>query len=326
MIEESLWVQVQMSQVRIEMQKITIKTILNYLNQEEIPYKFKGNENEDVEGFSTLFNYKYNTLTFVSSLNNFHDYKESFDNVDIKLIIISTEEKIYEPFKNIIQTSKPKSLFFKILAYFFNEPVRFNEGKLNKTYPNSYVSESAKIGDNVKIGIGCVIEEGAVIGANTLISHNVIIKSNAIIGDNCTIFAGAVIGERGFNPSTTLDGSKNMLEHYGGVIIEDDVHIGENSVIVRGAIDDTIVKRGTKLNTMVHVAHNCYIGENTVISMPTHVSGSVTIGKNCHIAATTIRNQCTLGDNATLGLGSVVVKDVDSNTTVIGNPARPMNK
>ena len=113
-----------------------------------------------------------------------------------------------------------------------------------------------------------------------------------------------------------------MLEHYGGVVIEDDVHIGDNCCIIQGMIDDTIIKKGTKINTMVHIAHNCVIGENTKITLPCHICGSVVIGEGCHIAATAIRNQVKVGSHSVLGIGSVVVSDVPDGVTVVGVPAK----
>ena len=117
-----------------------------------------------------------------------------------------------------------------------------------------------------------------------------------------------------------------MLKHYGGVVIGDNVHIGDNCVIIRGAIDDTIIHKGVKLNTLVHIAHNDVVGENTIITSPCHVCGSVTIGDDCHIAGVTIRNQCSIGDKTTVGLGAVVVNDVRDNVTVVGIPAKETAK
>src|SRR5699024_10207907 len=245
-----------------------------------------------------------------------------------QLIIADPSEDIFDCFANVIQINNPKSIFFSLLNEFFDEnskrdSITEDTNLINK---RSFISEKAVIGKNVKIGVGCVIEENVVIGDNTEIHHNVVIRGKTKIGENCTIFSGTVIGERGFNPLTLEDKSREMLKHYGGVTIEDEVHIGDNCCIIRGAIDDTIIKKGAKLNTMVHVAHNCIIGENTVITMPTHICGSVSIGDNCHIAAIVIRNQCNVGDGAVLGLGAVVVKDVPARATVIGNPAKPIKK
>src|SRR5699024_1675973 len=155
---------------------------------------------------------------------------------------------------------------------------------------------------------------------------NVVIKSGTTIGENCTVCSGTIIGETGFNPLINEQGSRMLVEHYGGVCISDDVHIGDNCSISKGTIDDTEIKNGVKLNKQVIVAHNVIIDEHTVVTAPTFINGSVKIGKGCHIAATTIRNQCKIGDNATLGLGSVVVTDVDSNQIVVGNPAKPLKK
>src|SRR5699024_4842070 len=289
--------------------ELNIERILEFIEKNNYSFSFKGNKKDVNKGFSTLFNYQENTMTFVSSLNRFSDYTDLFDSKEIQLIIIDPSEIIDDSFINVIQIEKPKNAFFSILDQFFDEDSTEDINPVT-TERQSHISESAIIGRNVKIGIGCVIEVNVYIGDSTVIHHNVVIKSNTEIGKNCTIFSGTVIGERGFSPFTKNDGSRNMLKHYGGVTIEDDVHIGDNCCIIRGAIDDTIIKKGTKLNTMVHIAHNCIVGENTVITMPTHISGSVSIGDNCHIAAIVIRNQCNVGDGAVLGLGAVVVKDV----------------
>lgn len=308
--------------------EISINDILKFLESKNYIFSFHGDKDDVIKGYSTLFNYKEKTITFVSSLNKFSDYTDMFKEKRIQLIITDPSENINDCFINTIQVEKPKQAFFSILDQFYDSDSKdstINE-EPSTIDKHSIVSSNASIGDNVSIGFGCVIEENVVIGSNTIIHPNVVIRKNTKIGKNCTVFSGAIIGERGFNPFTLENGSRSMLKHYGGVTIEDDVHIGENSCVARGAIDDTIIKKGAKLNTMVHIAHNCVIGEHTVITMPTHICGSVIVGDNCHIAATTIRNQCKIGNNAVLGLGSVVIKDVASGTTVVGNPAKPLVK
>lgn len=308
--------------------KISIENILSFLEERNYKYTFHGQKSDVINGFSTLFNYKKDTITFVSSLNKFSDVADQFNDKDIRLVITDPSESVHDCFINTMQIEKPKQAFFAILDHFFYKKSEENtiSSKREVFIKQSYVSEKAVIGEGVKIGIGCVIEDGVTIGDNTVIHHNVVIRSNTTIGEDCAVFSGAVIGERGFNPFKQENGNRVMLKHYGGVTIEDNVHIGENCSIIRGAIDDTIIKEGAKLNTMVHVAHNCVVGRNTVITMPTHLCGSVIIGDNCHIAATTIRNQCKIGNNAVLGLGSVVIKDVEAGTTVVGNPAKILRK
>lgn len=311
--------------------KIKIRRILEFLTNHNFEYYFSGDENEVVDGFSSLFNYKDNSVTFISSLFNFGDFYERFDKNQIKLIIMDRNEKIYDCCENIIKINKPKFVFFTIIEELFSKHV-INTKEITRNIDEykkqSYISSDAKIGENVKIGIGCVIEGNVRIGDNTVIHHNVVLRNNTKIGENCSIFSGTIIGESGFNPlpHPSRQGKREMIKHYGGVTIEDNVHIGDNCNISRGSIDDTVIRRGSKLNKQVNVAHNVIIGEDTVITAPTFICGSVKIGNNCHIAATVIRNQCIIGDRAVLGLGSVVVKDVDEGVTVIGNPAKPMIK
>lgn len=308
---------------------IEIKDILNFLEKQGVSYTFHGNQRDSIEGFSTLFNYKSYSMTFITHMYNFEDYIDLFENKTIQLIISSYSEKVYDCFNNVIQTEKPARTFFSLLDRFFNDETidsQMLSSDISNIKKTSYISEKATIGKNVKIGRGCIIEPNVYIGDNTEIHHNVVVRSNTRIGDNCTIYSGAVIGERGFNPNTLEDGSRIMLNHYGGVQIEDNVHIGENCTISKGSIEDTVIESGVKLSSNIRVSHNVRIGSNTVVTISTHICGSVDIGKNCHIAATTIRNHCRIGDGATLGLGSVVVKDVEAGLTVVGNPAKPLKK
>lgn len=303
-------------------------TIVDYLKKSGFELYFEGNKEAVINGFSSLFNYKEGTITFLVPERKFTYYESNFVGRNIQLIVIGKEENSNKCFNSVIRVEDPRKAFFAVLEKFFDqsddESVTGITANPDVYRRNSYVSDKAVIGKNVKIGVGCVIEGNVIIGDNTEIHHNVVIRNRTRIGANCTIFSGTIIGERGFNYTINEDCSKHMLKHYGGVVIEDDVHIGDNCCIIQGAIDDTVIKRGVKINTMVHIAHNDVIGQNTIITAPTHVCGSVTIGANCHVGSTIIRNQVSIGDNAFLGLGSVVVKDVQSGGVVVGNPARSM--
>lgn len=306
--------------------KVNIIAILNKLEQDNIEYVFNGNKNESIFGFSSLFNYRSNTITFISSMYNFNEFYEDNKDIEIQLIITSSSDlSVYKNVRNIIQVKEEKQVFFKILDEFYDDNQDL-DGLIDYHQTKSYISDKAKLGKNVKVGIGCIIEPDVYIGDNTEIHHNVVIRSKTKIGQNCTIYSGTVIGERGFNPLRLNNKELYMVKHYAGVTIRNNVHIGVNCSIHKGTIDDTLIEQGVKLNTMVHVAHNSIIGKNTVVTMPTQICGSVIIGENCHIAATTIRNQCKIGSNATLGLGSVIVKDVKEGEIIVGNPGKPLRK
>lgn len=308
----------------------SVKEISDYLCNQGLTNCIEGNKGVSITGFSSLLNYRPGTMTFVVPERQVKNYLSMNGEKVIDLIIMSPNEMIDDRFQAVIRVNDPRKAFFEVVEHFFDkacdESITGICSDPKSYFKQSYVSDKAIVGKNVKIGIGCIIEGNVEIGDNTEIHHNVVIRTGSKIGKNCTIFSGTIIGERGFNYSMDESGTRHMLKHYGGVVIEDDVHIGDNCCIIQGAIDDTTIKRGAKLNTMVHVAHNVVIGENTVITAPTHICGSVTIGCNCHVAASVIRNQVSIGDNATLGLGCVVVNNVECGKTVVGNPAKPLNK
>ncbi len=302
------------------------KEIIDYLIQNGVQFSIIRLSDDEITGFSSLFNYKGESLTFVSPERRFRDYEKQFSQDSIAFIILPENGEDSDRFRTAIKVKDSRSVFFDIVEYLMDVPesedITGISADPEKYKKHSYISEKAKIGENVRIGIGCIIEGNVFIGENTEIHHNVVIRNKTKIGKNCMIHSGTIIGEYGFGYIVNESGEKEMLKHYGGVRIEDNVHIGDNCIIIRGAIDDTVIHSGAKLNTLVHVAHNDSIGKRTLITSPCHICGSVTIGNDCHIAGVIIRNQKNVGNNVVVGLGAVVVKDVEEGTTVVGNPAR----
>lgn len=182
-------------------------------------------------------------------------------------------------------------------------------------------SELREIHETAVIGVDVTIGDWVHIGPNAVINY-------AVIGNNVTIQPGAVIGSDGFgfaHDNRTENGTLIRFPHYGRVIIEDDVEIGANSVIDRGTLGDTIIRKGVKIDNLVHVAHNADIGEHTALVAHSMIAGSVTIGRESWIAPhVAIRQQQTIGAHVLAGLGAVVVSDVEDGQTVIGVPAKPI--
>lgn len=164
------------------------------------------------------------------------------------------------------------------------------------------------------------------IGNGTVIWNNVVIVNRVTIGRGCDIHSGVVIGHDGFAYTEDAAHKKTMVKHFGGVVIGDYVLIGENVCVSRGTIDDTILENGVKVDALGHIAHNCWFEEDAAMAVPCSVSGSVHIGRSAYLAGNIIRNQCTIGENAFVGLGAVVVKDVAPGETVVGNPAKPFTR
>ncbi len=143
---------------------------------------------------------------------------------------------------------------------------------------------------------------------------------NVHIGEYCSI------GNDGFQYLED-NGVLIKFPHYGDVIIEDDVEIGNNVCIDRGALSHTIIRKGVKIDNLVHIAHNCDIGENTMVVANAMIAGSVKIGKNCWISpSSSIKNQIKIGDNSLIGMGAVVLKDVEPHSVMVGNPAKLLRK
>lgn len=266
----------------------------------------------EIEGISSFYNYKRKTFTWIKN-------KEIFDKNEIKekieFIILPKEVNEFNNFKNYISTDTPKELFFLILEKFFKNDKKCLNGK------NSIISEEAVIEENVVIGNNCTIEKNVTISSGTIIGNNVVIKEKTKIGKNCIVQSGAIIGEDGFG-FIEINKIKKRVPHIGGVQIGNEVEIGANTCIVRGVLEDTILEDGVKIDNLCHIAHNVVIKKNTAVVAQALIAGSSKIEENCWISTSCIRNQISIGKNCLVGLGAVVVKDIEDNSIVYGNPAK----
>jgi len=148
---------------------------------------------------------------------------------------------------------------------------------------NCCIGKNVSIGTNTSIGANTVIEDNSVIGSNCLIGSNVNILQNSIIGNSVVIEPGVVIGSEGFGNARDSNKHWHSIAHLGNVVIGDRVHIGANTTIDRGTLEDTHIHKGVRLDNLVHIAHNVVIGEDTAIAACTGVAGSTHIGKRCMI-------------------------------------------
>jgi UDP-3-O-[3-hydroxymyristoyl] glucosamine N-acyltransferase len=168
-------------------------------------------------------------------------------------------------------------------------------------HPSAVVDPQASVGKGTSIGAGTVIEAGAVVGESCAIASNVTIHCSTQIGDRVLVQAGAVLGAMGFGYVRGDDGAYVRFPQQGKLIIEDDVEIGANTTIDRGALGETRIGRGTKIDNQVHIGHNCIIGRNVVIAAQVGISGSCTVGDGVAMAG-----QVGLGDHVTIGPGVVL--------------------
>ncbi|MEY3815894.1 MAG: UDP-3-O-(3-hydroxymyristoyl)-glucosamine N-acyltransferase, partial [Pseudomonadota bacterium] len=181
--------------------------------------------------------------------------------------------------------------------------------------PNVVIEENVSVGDDVVIHAGSIIESDSAIGNASVIHPHVVIKTNTIIGKNCILYAGCIIGSDGFGYAK--DDSKWLaIPQIGRVILGDNVDIGSNSTIDRGALDDTIISSGVKIDNLVQIGHNCLIGENTIIAGCVGIAGSAKIGKNCAIGgAAMILGHLSITDNVTISPGSMITRSIKTSGT-----------
>ena len=212
---------------------------------------------------------------------------------------------------------------------------RFRIQCLNKTvkdikksdvHPTAII-KSEKLGKNIFVGPFCFIDKEVSVGNFSKIYNNVSISGKVIIGMNVILAPSTVIGSDGFGFELNEKKNWEKFSSIGGVVIHDDVDIGSNVCIDCGTLQNTIISKGTKINNLVHIAHNVKIGKNCIIGGSTHIGGSTVIGDNTWIAmGVTIRDTLNIGKNVLIGMGSVVTKDVKDGQIVFGNPAKPIKK
>ncbi len=181
---------------------------------------------------------------------------------------------------------------------------------------NAVVESGARLADNVIIKPGSIIGEGSNIGERSIVHSNVVIYHGVVVGKEVVIHGGVVIGADGFGfaPAKSKEAQGLHWEkicQLGGVVIGDNVEIGANSCIDRGALTDTVIESGVKLDNMVQIAHGVRIGKNTVIAGCTAVAGSTTIGENCMIAGGVgIVNHVAIADNVIVTPMTLVTKSI----------------
>lgn len=187
----------------------------------------------------------------------------------------------------------------------------------------AYIAKGAVIGKNCKIFPGVYIGGEVEVGDNCYIGSGTKLVGEIHIGNNVVIRENSVLGADGLSTDRNEEGKALTMPQFGSLIIEDDVQIGALTVIARGAIDATIIKRGAKIDNSAFISHNVQVGEDTFVVGESIMFGSSSTGNRVLISGnSTIRDGRKIGNDAIIGMGSVVVKNVEDGQIVKGNPAR----
>jgi UDP-3-O-[3-hydroxymyristoyl] glucosamine N-acyltransferase len=219
---------------------------------------------------------------------------------------------------NYLQFDNPRTAFTNLLLEFFIE--EDNEREISQS---AKINLDSDIGKNCKIGHNVVIEKNCKIGNNVTIGHNTVILKNTIIKDNVIIGSNNTIGSIGYGYEKDLLGNFQLIPHIGGIIIEEQVEIGSNTCIDKAVLGNTIIGFNTKIDNLVHIAHNVKIGKNCAIIANSMIGGGTTIEDNSWISPNVaLRDNITIGENTLIGLGSIITKSVPKNEIWMGNPGK----
>ncbi|WP_029521629.1 UDP-3-O-(3-hydroxymyristoyl)glucosamine N-acyltransferase [Persephonella sp. KM09-Lau-8] len=287
----------------------------------EIAERFNGKligEDIEIKGLKSLETAGEGELSFVADKK----FVEKAKNTKASALLTFEQLNIKIP---QVVVKNPQNVFYKLIELLYSEEQKIgisekaSLGKDVQIGENVYIGdfavieEGVKIGNNVQIYPNVYIGKDVEIGDNTIIYPNVVIYKNTTIGKNVIIHSGAVIASDGFG-FYQEDGQHKKIKHIGRVIIEDNVEIGANTTIDRAMVDETIIKKGTKIDNLVMIAHNCQIGENTILVSQVGIAGSTKIGKNVILAGQVgVADHITIGDNVIVTAKSGVGKDLEPN-------------
>jgi UDP-3-O-[3-hydroxymyristoyl] glucosamine N-acyltransferase len=290
-----------------------------------------GDGSVDVNGVSPVDDVKPGHVTLADGEQNLAQALAS----SAAAVVVSID--VREAVKPLIRVKKTTSALAKMLAIFY-PPHKPEAG----VHPTAFVADGVKLGNGVHVGANAVVKEGAAIGdrsvvdAGAVVGERVAIGADSFIHSNATLYRDIRLGNRVIVHSGTVVGSDGFgyvqegrtrvkVPQVGTVVIEDDVEIGANVAIDRSTLGATIIRRGTKIDNLVQIAHNVVIGEDTVICGLVGVSGSVTIGDNVTIAGQVgMADHISIGSNTTVGAQSGVSKSLDGGQYYLGSPAVPI--
>ncbi|HCE59156.1 MAG TPA: UDP-3-O-(3-hydroxymyristoyl)glucosamine N-acyltransferase [Prolixibacteraceae bacterium] len=305
-----------------------VTEIARFLNGEII-----GNENISVSNVSKIEEGKPGTLAFLSNMK----YENFIYTTNASVVLVNKnfvpKEKINA---TLIKVDDAYQAFASLLDLYTQAMATVKTGIEQPSFidesatvgQNIYLGAFAYIGKNVKVGNNCKIYPQVYIGDNVTVGDDCIIYagvkiySDSLIGNRCILHSGVVIGSDGFGFAPLDDGTYKKIAQIGNAVLEDDVEIGANTTIDCGTMGSTIIRKGAKIDNLVQIAHNCEVGENTVMAALTGIAGSTKVGKSCKFGGQVgLGGHITIGDNVFIGAQSGVIKSIESNQVILGSPA-----
>ncbi len=292
-----------------------------------------GNPEMELSGFTAAENAQPGDLTFAENSHYFRLAEQSAASA-----ILVDEEQV-KGSKALIRVSKPRVAFAKVVPFFFPEPQR-----TPGIHPTAEVASSATVSGSAYVGPNCVIEENVRLGQHAVLHGNnyvgaesaigdeaqlfpgVIVYSKSLIGNRSRIHANSVVGSDGFG--YVMEAGRHLkVPQIGYVDIREDVEIGANVTIDRGALGPTVIGRGSKIDNLVMIAHNVEIGEHCIVVAQAGIAGSTQLGNYVTLAGQTgVAGHLKLGDRSTVAGQSGVMHNIGSGEKWFGSPAQPSHQ
>lgn len=283
-----------------------------------------------ITGLGTLDSAVTGQITFLANPR----YAAKVEFTSASAIVLTAEAETFN--RNVIVVDNPYLAFARLLTLFTTRPrtvkgimpgAYVSEGTVcgcdASIYPGVSIAEGVRIGERVTLYPNVSLYEGVVLGDDVTLHSGVSIREGCRIGSRVTIHNGAVVGSDGFGYAP--DGhSWYKIPQIGIVVVEDDVEIGANTTIDRAALETTRIGRGTKIDNLVQVAHNCQVGEDCILVAQVGIAGSVTLGKHVTMGGqAAVADHVAIGDNAMISGQSGVFNKVAAGAVVSGTPAMP---
>jgi UDP-3-O-[3-hydroxymyristoyl] glucosamine N-acyltransferase len=263
-----------------------------------------GDPEQAIEGLAPLESATPAQLSFLSNPKYAHQLAASRAAC---VIVAPAQREVAMARGACIVTEQPYLYFARVTQLWKRQMARAAGPAI---HPSAVIDPDAVIDPSARIGALCVVEAGARIGAGTVLKARVTVSEGCVIGERCVIHPGAVIGADGFGFAPNA-GAWEKIEQLGAVRIGNDVDIGANTCIDRGALADTVIEDGVKLDNLIQIGHNVRIGRNTAIAGCTGVAGSANIGAQCTIGgAAMILGHLTLADGVNISAGSFVSRSI----------------
>lgn len=294
-----------------------------------------GDADHCVNGVESLNSSDNSKIAFLSD----NRYRSLLSSCSAGAVFVHNSFKITDS-KNYLLSDNPSKAIQKVLSL-FHTTQKVTPG----IHPNACISKNATVSDSATIAAGCIIEDGVqiadgvVIMANVTIGHDtqigkdslihpsVVIQKNSTIGKRVIIQSGAIIGSCGYGYFTDNLANHEKIEHFGNVIVEDDVEIGANTTIDRARISSTIIGRGTKIDNLVQIAHNVILGQSNLIVSQTGISGSTSTGNRVILGGQSgIVGHIHITDDVILAAKGGFSKSIKKKGIYSGAPAQPLSQ